>query len=132
MHLFQAWKYRKHFWFIYVWCSLDLFFICLKHLALFWRYYSLELEIYISFSCVCFGLFWTWNVWVIHVVLSLSLLGWFLFPFACWVFQCLVGEIGSSFPCLFQREVLVFSLFCFIHKLVKWFSSCFMHDCLKF
>ena len=82
-------------------CWILHYFLCFKPLALFCRYYSLEWEIYISFSCVCFGLFWTWNVWVIHVVLSLSLLGWFLFPFGCWVFQCLVGEIGSSF----QREV---------------------------
>ena len=43
-------------------------------------------------------------------------LGAFLFPFACLFFQCLVGKIGSSFPCLFQREVLVLSLFCFIRK----------------
>ena len=108
------------------------YFLCLKPLALFCRYYSLELEIYISFSCVGFGLFWTWNACVIHVVLSLSLIGWFLFPFACWFFQCLVGKIGSSFPYLFQREVLVFSLFCFIRKLVEWFYSCFVQDCLKF
>ena len=47
-------------------------------------------------------------------------------------FQCLVGNIGSSFPCLFQREVLVFSLLCFIRKHVNRFSSCFKHDCLKF
>ena len=30
-------------------------FLCLKPLFPFCRYYSLELEIYISFSCVCFG-----------------------------------------------------------------------------
>ena len=37
------------------------YFLCLKPLALFCRYYSLELEIYISFSLVGFGLFWTYN-----------------------------------------------------------------------
>ena len=91
-------------------------FLCLKPLALFCRYYSLELEnIYFIFMSG-FGLFWTWNAWVIHVVLSLSLLGVILVSFHMLIFQCLVGKIGSSFPCLFQREVLVFSLFCFIWK----------------
>ena len=117
----------------FVFLALDsTLFLFLKPIALFCRYYSLEFEIYISFSWVGFGLFWTCNAWVIHVVLSLSLLGWFLFPFAYWFLQCLVGKIGSSFPFMFQREVLVFSLFFFIHKFVEWFSSCFVHDCLKF
>ena len=65
------------------------YFLCLKPLALFCRYYSLELEIYISFSCVGFGLFWTWNAWVIHVVLSLSLLGVILVSFCMLIFSVL-------------------------------------------
>ena len=69
---------------------------------------------------------------MIHVVLSLSLLGVILVSFCILIFfQCLVGRIGSSFPCMFQREVLVFSLLLFIRKHVNQFSSCFVHDCLK-
>ena len=44
-------------------------------------------KIYISFSYVGFGLFWTWNVWVIHVVLSLSLLGAILVFFSMLIFS---------------------------------------------
>ena len=64
-------------------------FLFLKPLALFCRYYSLELEIYISFSWVGFGLFWTWNAWVIRVVLSLSLLGVILVSFFMLIFSVL-------------------------------------------
>ena len=108
-------------------------FLCLKPLALLCGYYSLELEnIHFIFMCrfwfvldleymsdpCCFESFFAW--------------GDFCFLPHVDFFQCLVGKVGSSFPYLFQREVLVFSLFCFIHKFVGQFSSCFVHDCLKF
>ena len=108
------------------------YFLSLKPLALFCRYYSLELE-NIDFIFMC-------RLWFVSDLecmsdpcfLSLPLLGVILVSFRMLIFQCLVGKIGSSFPCLFQREVLVCSLFFFIHKLVERFSSCLVHDCLKF
>ena len=98
----------------------------MKPLALFCRYYSLELEIYISFSCVGFGLFWTWNAWVIHVVLSLSLLGVIFVSFHMLIFSVLgrkywffvslsISKRSFSFLSLFlylQACWMIFFLFC--------------------
>ena len=115
--------FKESFCFLH-WISC--YFICLKPLALFCRYYSLELEIYISFSCVGFGLFWTWNAWVIHVVLSLSLLGVILVSFCMLIFSVLgrkdwffislsVSKRSSSFlSLLLYSQVcwMIFFLFC--------------------
>ena len=84
-------------------------------------------KIYISFSWVGFGFFLDLECMSDPCCFE-SFFAWgnSCFLLHADLFQCLVGKIGSSFPRLFQREVLVFSLLCFIRK--RRFSSCFVHD----
>ena len=108
------------------------YFLCLKPLALFCRYYSLELEIYISCSWVGFGLFWTWNAWVIHVVLSLSFLGVILVSFCMLIFSVLGRKYWFFISLSISKRSFSF-LSLFLYSQVCWmiFFS-FVHDCLKF
>ena len=94
---------------VYVSCiGVYILFFSWNLLLLFVDIIRWNWKIYISFSWVGFGLFCTWNAWVINVVLILSLLRVILVSFCMLIFSVL-GRKDRFFVSLsVQREVLVF------------------------